>query len=301
MRFITSEILAEPIWGRVVSGWHDDLANWLRSKLPPIVVILIVAVILTRLLGLVTRKLQQFSTREELPSRIRAQQLRTIAAVIHSVGIFIIYFLALLQILEKLDVNVGPFLASAGIAGLAIGFGAQTLVHDVINGFFIILENIYDIGDVVKIAGVQGTVEYMSLRKTVLRDDTGALHSVPNSEVKIISNMTRDWAQVALHVSVDYSESSDRVIQLLKQVGEDLENDPEYGQYIVSRPEVPGIERVNGSEVDYLMVTKTRPGKQYAIRRELRRRIKSCFERNKIKAGAPNRMYVMDAPPAAQS
>ena len=301
MHFITSEILAEPIWGRVVSGWHDDLANWLRSKLPPIVVILIVAVILTRLLGLITRKLQQFSTREELPSRIRAQQLRTLAAVIHSVGIFIIYFLALLQILEKLDVNVGPFLASAGIAGLAIGFGAQTLVHDVINGFFIILENIYDIGDVVKIAGVQGTVEYMSLRKTVLRDDTGALHSVPNSEVKIISNMTRDWAQVALHVSVDYGESSDRVIQLLKEVGEELENDPEYGQYIVSRPEVPGIERVNGSEVDYLMVTKTRPGKQYAIRRELRRRIKTCFERNKIKAGAPNRMYVMDAPPAAQS
>lgn len=301
MRFITSEILAEPIWGRVVSGWHDDLANWLRSKLPPILVILLVAAILTRLLGLVTRKLQQFSTREELPSRIRAQQLRTIAAVIHSVGIFIIYFLALLQILEKLDVNVGPFLASAGIAGLAIGFGAQTLVHDVINGFFIILENIYDIGDVVKIAGVQGTVEYMSLRKTVLRDDTGALHSVPNSEVKIISNMTRDWAQVALHISVDYSESSDRVIELLKEVGDELENDPEYGGYIVSHPEVPGIERVNGSEVDYLMVTKTRPGKQYAIRRELRRRIKACFERNKIKAGAPNRMYVMDAPPAAQS
>lgn len=301
MRFITSDILAQPIWGRVVAGWHDDLANWLRARLPPILVILIVAAILTRLLSLVTGKLQQFSTREELPSRIRSQQLRTIAAVIHSVGIFVIYFFALLQILEKLDVNVGPFLASAGIAGLAIGFGAQTLVHDVINGFFIILENIYDIGDVVKIAGVQGTVEYMSLRKTVLRDDTGALHSVPNSEVKIISNMTRDWAQVALHVAVDYGESSDRVIQLLKEVGQELENDPEYGQYVVSRPEVPGIERVNGSEVDYLMVTKTRPGKQYAIRRELRRRIKACFEKNNIKAGAPNRMYVMEAPPGAQS
>ena len=301
MRFIISEILAEPIWGRVVSGWHDDLANWLRSKLPPIVVILIVAVIFSRLLGLITSKLQQFSKREELPSRIRAQQLRTLASIIHSVGISIIYFLALLQILEKLEVNVGPFLASAGIAGLAIGFGAQTLVHDVINGFFIIIENIYDIGDVVKIAGVQGTVEYMSLRKTVLRDDTGALHSVPNSEVKIISNMTRDWAQVALHVSVDYSESSDRIIKLLNEVGQELENDPEYGPYIVAHPEVPGIERVSGSEVDYLIVTKTRPGKQYAIRRELRRRIKVCFEQNKIKAGSPNRMYVMETPPAAQN
>src|SRR5690348_11649458 len=301
MRFLTSEILTEPIWRWVVSGWHDDLANWIRSKLPPILLILVVAAIMTRLLGLVTGKLQQFSKREELPSRIRAQQLRTLASIIHSIGIFVIYFFALLQILDKLQVDVKPFLASAGIVGLAIGFGAQTLVHDVINGFFVIIENIYDIGDVVKIAGVQGTVEQMSLRKTVLRDDTGALHSVPNSEVKIISNMTRDWAQVALHISVDYGESSDRVIQLLREVGGELENDPEYGQYIVSHPEVPGIERVNGCEVDYLIVTKTRPGKQYAIRREMRRRIKTCFERNKIKAGAPNRMYVIDAPPAAQS
>ena len=298
---LTSEILAEPIWRRVVFGWHDDLANWLRVKLPPILVILIVAGILTRLLGLLTEKLEQFSKREELPSRIRAQQLRTLASVIHSVGIVIIYFFALLQILEKLEVNVGPFLASAGIVGLAIGFGAQTLVHDVINGFFIIIENIYDIGDVVKIAGVQGTVEYMSLRKTVLRDDTGALHSVPNSEVKIISNMTRDWAQIALHVSVDYSESSDRVIQLLKEIGAELTNDSDYGPNIVGQPEVPGIERVNGAEVDYLMLIKARPGKQYAIRRELRKRIKDCFEKNGIKAGAPNRMYVLEAPPAAQN
>ncbi|HWC19297.1 MAG TPA: mechanosensitive ion channel family protein [Terriglobales bacterium] len=301
MRFLSSEILAEPIWRRVIFGWHDDLANWLRTKLPPILVILIVAAILTRLLGLLTHKLEQFSKREGLPSHIRGQQLRTLASVIRSVGIVVIYFFALLQILDKLGVNVGPFLASAGIVGLAIGFGAQTLVHDVINGFFIIIENIYDLGDVVKIAGVQGTVEYMSLRKTVLRDETGALHSVPNSEVKIISNMTRDWAQVALHVSVDYSESSDRVIQLLKEVGTEITNDPEYGPSIVGQPEVPGIERVNGSEVDYLLLVKARPGKQYAIRRELRKRIKACLEKNKIKAGAPNRMYVMEAPPAAQS
>ena len=301
MHFLTSEILTQPIWTRVFTDWHDDLAYWLRHGLPRVLVILILAAILVRLLSLFTRKLQEFSRRDELPSRIRATQLRTLASIIQSVGTFVIYFFALLQILPIFNVDVKPLLASAGIVGLAIGFGAQTLVHDVINGFFVIVENIYDIGDVVKIAGVQGTVEQMSLRKTVLRDDTGALHSVPNSEVKIISNMTRDWAQVALHVSVDYSESSDRIIQLLKQIGEELENDPEYGQYIVAHPEVPGIERVSGSEVDYLIVAKTRPGKQYAIRRELRRRIKECFEQNKIKAGAPNRMYVMEAPTAPQS
>jgi moderate conductance mechanosensitive channel len=301
MRFISSEILTDPIWRRVLFDWHDDLAYWLRHGLPRVLVILILAAILVWLLSLFTRKLQEFSRRDELPSRIRATQLRTLASVIQSVGTFVIYFFALLQILPIFNVDVKPLLASAGIVGLAVGFGAQTLVKDVINGFFIIVENIYDLGDVVKIAGVQGTVEQMSMRKTVLRDDTGALHSVPNSEVKIISNMTRDWAQIALHVSVDYSESSDRVIQLLKEIGSEVQNDPDYGQYIVAQPEVPGIERVSGSEVDYLMVVKARPGKQHSVKRELRRRIKASFEQNKIKAGAPNRMYVMEAPPAAQS
>jgi small conductance mechanosensitive channel len=301
MNFAAIATFAEPIWRRVTSGWHDDLADLLQHDLPRVLAILIVAVVLTWVLGIFTGKLQEFSKRDELPSRLRAQQLRTLAAIIQSVGVFVISFLALLQVLLVFNVDVRPLLASAGIVGLAIGFGAQTLVHDVINGFFILIENIYDIGDVVKIAGVQGTVEQMSLRKTVLRDDTGAVHSVPNSAMQIITNMTRDWAQVALHVSVDYSESSDRIIELLKEVGADLKNSPTYGSFIVGDVEVPGIERVSGSEVDYLVVVKVRPGKQYDIRRELRKRIKECFEKNNIKAGAPNRMYVMEAPPAAQS
>ena len=299
MLLMMNGILAAPISRAELSDWHSDLANWLRHGLPKILAILVVAFVLARLLGLFTRKLQEISKHEELPSRIRAQQLRTLAGVIQSVGVVIIYFFALLQVLGTFNINVTPLLASAGILGLAIGFGAQTLVHDVINGFFILIENIYDIGDVIKIAGVQGTVEQMSLRTTVLRDETGAVHTVPNSAFQIISNMTRDWAQVALHVSVDYSESSDRVIGLLKEVGSGLQNDPQYGQYIVGEAQVPGIERVNGSEVDYLMVVKVRPGKQYDVRRELRRRIKECFEKNKVKAGAPNRMYVMEAPPVA--
>src|SRR5437868_13097046 len=250
MPLLTTNILSEPIWKRVFSDCHEDPAYWLRHGLPRVLVILIVAAILTRLLRLFTRKLQDFSKRTQLPSGIRATQLRTLSSIIQSVGTVVIYFFALLQILPIFNVDVKPFLASAGIVGLAIGFGAQTLVHDVINGFFIIIENIYDLGDVVKIAGVQGTVEQMSLRMTVLRDDTGALHSVPNSEIKIVSNMTRDWAQVALHVSVDYGESSDRVIALLKEIGVAIQADPHYGPFVVAEPDVPGIERVSGSEVD---------------------------------------------------
>ena len=299
MGILSTNIFSEPIWQRVISEWHQDLAERVRHDLPRILVILIFAVILTSLLKLTTRKLEEFSRRDALPSGIRATQLRTLASIAQSVGTFVIYFFVLLQILPIFNIDVKPFLASAGIVGLAVGFGAQTLVKDVINGFFIIIDNIYDLGDLVKIAGVQGTVEQMSLRMTVLRDDTGALHSIPNSEIKIVSNMTRDWAQVALHVSVDYSESSDRVIQILTEVGGDLKNDPEYGNDIVGQPEVPGIERVSGSEVDYLMVVKCRPGLQHVVRRELRKRIKACLEKHGIKAGAPNRMYIMEAPPAA--
>jgi small conductance mechanosensitive channel len=302
MLLIHTALLAEPIWLRVSSGWRNDLANWLQHDFPRMLVVLIVAAILVRLLRLVTRKLTQYTQGRELPSGIRVQQIRTLSSVIYSVGLFVICFFALLQILDIVKIDAKPFLASAGVVGLAIGFGAQTLVHDVINGFFILIENAYDIGDTVRLAGVQGTVEQMSMRKTVLRDDTGTVHSVPNSEIKIISNMTRDWAQVALNVAVDYSEPSERVIQLLKEIGSEVRHDPDFGSYLVSEPEVPGIDRVNGNEVDYLLLAKVKPGKQYAIKRELRRRIKDRFEKNNIKAGAPNRMYVVEAPaPTIQS
>ena len=119
----------------------------------------------------------------------------------HSVGLVVIFFLAGMQILPLLGINIGPLLASAGIAGLAIGFGAQTLVHDFINGFFILIESQFDIGDVVKLGSVQGTVEKLTLRRTVLRDADGTLHTVPNSQITIVSNLTRDWTQLALHIS----------------------------------------------------------------------------------------------------
>jgi small conductance mechanosensitive channel len=185
-------------------------------------------------------------------------------------------------------------LASAGIAGLAIGFGAQTLVHDFINGFFILLENQYDIGDVVRIAGVKGTVESMSLRNTVLRDEDGTVHIVPNSSIQIVSNTTRDWSQQALRVIVAYGEPSDKIVNLLTQVGEELRHDPSFSDDIVSDIQVPGIDRVGNGEAEYLMLIKTRPNKQWIVGRELRRRIKECFEKNNVQTAGPGRVYVID-------
>lgn len=278
----------------LLQNWHNDALRFLHSDAPRIAGILLEAIVLLWLLRLVSRRLVGFSEREMQRSGSRGPQLRTLAGVVNSVGAAIILFNAAVQILDKVGIAVGPLLASAGIAGLAIGFGAQTLVKDVINGFFILTENQYDLGDMVRVGGVQGTVESMTLRRTVLRDQNGAVHTVPNSQITVVTNLTRDWSQVTLHVAVAYSEPSDRVVQLLQEVGRDLRNDERFAGAIVGEPEVPGIERVSGNEVDYLVLVKTRPSEQYRVSRELRRRIKQCFEQNKIQAARPARMFVVD-------
>jgi len=284
---------------QLLDDWGDDAFNFLRYRVPRIIGVLIIAFILVQLLRKVSQHLSDFSNRLGLPTAMRAQQLRTLSSVIYSVGMFAILFLAAMQILPLFGINMGPLLASAGVVGLAIGFGAQTLVRDFINGFFILVENQYDIGDTIRIAGVQGAVEAMTLRRTVLRDDSGALHTVPSSEIKVVSNLTRDWTQVQLHISVAYGADSDRVIGLLNDIGAEVANDPNFADKIVAKPEVPGIDKVSGGEVDYLMLVKTKPGAQFAVSRELRRRIKACFEKNKIEPGNPNRVYVVEAKPPA--
>jgi small-conductance mechanosensitive channel len=277
----------------LLRDWRDDLMNFLRHDAPKIILVVLVAYILTRLVRAISRKSADLHVRK-LPPGVRVQQVRTVAGVITSISVFVIFFVAALEVLSLVGLNLGPMLASAGIAGLAIGFGAQTLVHDFINGFFILLENQYDIGDNVRIAGVKGIVERMSLRQTVLRDEDGAIHMVPNSAIQIVSNMTRDWSQLPLRITVAYSEPSDKIVKLLQEVGNDVRNDPSYAGDIVSAIDVPGIDRVGNGEAEYLMLVKTRPNKQFAVSRELRRRIKQCFEQNHVQAAGPGRIYVMD-------
>jgi small conductance mechanosensitive channel len=276
--------------------WHDYLVAWTRDKAPKLIVILVLAFIFVRLLGLITRKVVALSDRSS-HGRLRTQQVRTVVGVVRSIGVFLIVFFAGMTILnDSFNINIGPLLASAGIAGLAIGFGAQTLVKDVINGFFILAEDQFEVGDTIRAAGVAGTVEEITMRRTILRDADGTLHIVPNGSIQIVSNTTRDWSQVTLHVAVDYSENSDRVVELLQEVAKDFYNDSAFKDDVVAEPQVPGIERVRGVEVDYLMLVKVRPGKQYGVARELRRRIKTCFEKQGVKAGAP--VYVGQLPAA---
>lgn len=282
-------------WAHVVDRWGDKAYDFVREDVPRLIGILILTAFLIWILRKVSDHLLELSRRDGLPSGIRAQQLRTMSGVVRGVGFFVIAFIAVTQVFQALGIDVKPLLASAGVVGLAIGFGAQTLVKDVLNGAFILIENQYDVGDTVKLGTVQGTVEMMTLRRTVLRDADGTVHVVPNSTITIVSNLTRDWTQLTLHVSVDYKEDSDRIIKLLNTVASEIRNDPAFQDSIVADPQVPGIDKVHATEVDYLVLVKTRPGQQYAVAREMRRRIKHCFELNNIQPGGQNRMYVVDS------
>ena len=277
----------------LLNNWRQDAMEFVRRDVPKLIFVLVVAIVLIRVLRVVTLKIAGLRT-HRVPTGLRGQQVRTLAGVINGLGSAVILFVASLEALSLLGLNLGPLLASAGIVGLAIGFGAQTLVHDVINGFFILIEDQFDIGESVRMAGVKGNVEAMSLRRTVLRDDDGTLHMVPNSQITIVSNQTRDWAQISLKVTVAYDEPSDRIIALLKRVGEDVRHDPQFSDDIVSDVQVPGIERVGNGEAEYLLLMKTRPTKQYGVSRELRRRIKEVFTAEKVKTPGPGRLFVAD-------
>jgi moderate conductance mechanosensitive channel len=282
---------------RVFDDWGNDAFDFLRHQAPKILAILVVAFILARLLRFFLRNLGKLGDRDSEQSTFRSQQLRTLSGVSYSIGILVVASIAGMQILALLGINMGPLLASAGVVGLAIGFGAQTLVKDFINGFFILAENQYDIGDTVRIAGVQGVVENVTLRRTVLRDSDGTVHTVPSSEIKVVSNLTRDWTQINMKVSVAYSAPSDRVTALLKQTAEGLAKDPNFAELIVSAPLVHGIDKVMGNTADYLLSLKTRPGSQDVVRRELQTRIKVCLEQNNIAPGDHNRLTI--APPGS--
>jgi small conductance mechanosensitive channel len=282
----------------LVLDWRLDAMTFFRHDLPKIIFIICVSFVLIRVLRIFTARLATVQARR-LPPGLRTPQVKTVVGVINSVAVFVIVFVSVLMILAELNLHLEPLLASAGVAGIAIGFGAQTLVHDFINGFYIVLENQYDIGDSIRVAGVKGSVEEMTLRHTVLRDDDGTLHTVPNSAIQIVSNMTRDWSQVTLRVTAAYGESSDKVVALLEEIGTEIRHDPVYADDIVSDIQVPGIDKVSNGEVEYLMVVKTKPNRQYGISRELRRRIKERFHKENIQTAEPGKVYVVDQ--AAQS
>ncbi|MEJ2151383.1 MAG: mechanosensitive ion channel family protein [Gemmatimonadota bacterium] len=217
------------------------------------------------------------------------QRKKTLGSVITTGGIAIILTVTFMMVVDEVGIPLGPLLATAGIAGLAIGFGAQTLVQDVISGFFILLEDQYAIGDVIAAGGVDGVVEKLNLRTTVLRDLHGTVHVVPNGEIRVLSNKTKGWSRAVIEVGVAYQEDPDRVIEILQELAAELHEDRVFGALLLEPPTVPGVEAFGDSAITIRMLAKTVPLKQWDVARELRRRIKHRFDAEGIEIPFPQR------------
>jgi small conductance mechanosensitive channel len=217
----------------------------------------------------------------ELRGRTLAQLLNSVVRVVIALG-------AALTVLN-LFIPIGPLLAGVGVAGLAISFGAQSLVKDIISGFFILLENQFSVGDIAEINGKGGVVERMTLRVVMLRDLEGILHIIPNGAISMVSNRTRSWSRVVIDVSVAYKENPDRVIAVLRDEADRFHRDADWEEKSAEEPAVLGVQSLGESSVDVRLVAQTLPGKQWEVKREFLRRIKNRFDREGIEIPFPQR------------
>jgi len=264
------------------------LTSGLLARGGRILIILLAAWLGYRLLGVVARRIEKLVEDEDHATvSEREQRARTLTRTLRSTGLVLIAFVAGTMILRELGMDIGPILAGAGIVGLAVGFGAQTLVRDVISGFFILLENQFNVGDSIQVGDLAGSVEKITLRATFLRDLQGTLHIVPNGEIRILSNRTRGWARALVNVGVAYEEEIDRALAVLERIGQELGGDEHYRPLLLEEPTVTGVEELGDSSVVVRIMARTQPGKQWDVARVLRKRIKETFEQEGIEMPYP--------------
>jgi small conductance mechanosensitive channel len=288
--FARSNPFAEgTLMARVVDEWMADTQEFIHSKLPHIIVIAIIAFILMRLLRVITHRMIHVAE-QHAADATRIAQVKTLSGVIRTTGISIILVIAAFSTLATVDINLGPLLASAGIAGVAIGLAAQTLVKDVLNGILILVEDQFNVGDTVKLAGLTGVVETMTLRKTTVRDGDGTLYVVPNSQITTVANLSAGYSVATVNVSVDFSADPDEVQGLLSKIALEVSNSPEFRPVIVADPQILGVDAIKGSELIFPVVFKTVATKQYGPIREFRRRVRLALEENHMLPGNPYRV-----------
>jgi len=242
-----------------------------------------------RVVRLAARRIEQsVDDGDDSVTTLRERRGRTISQLLRSVGRVVILSIALL-LTFNVFIDIGPILAGAGILGLAISFGAQSLVKDVISGFFVLFENQFAIGDVIEVGGKSGVVEKMTLRVVVLRDLRGIMHVVPNGEIKVVSNMTRGWSRAVVDVGVAYDENVDRALEILRDEAAQFSTDQTWGSQLDGPVEVVGIESLGDSAVVLRTLLRTQPGSQWSVAREFRRRIKNRFDKEGLDIPFPQR------------
>ncbi|KPL07789.1 mechanosensitive ion channel protein MscS [bacterium SM23_57] len=261
--------------------------KWIISVGPKILLILILSFVAIQASRLISRKL--FATlKKARPEAEMQKRVDTLSSLIGYVMVVVVLGVAAIMILGEFGIKIGPILAAAGIAGLAVGFGAQHLVQDIITGFFILVDDEIRIGDVVQISGKSGLVEKVNLRLTVLRDLSGNVHYIRNGMIDVVTNMTKEYSRYVFEIGVAYREDVDEVISVIKEVDENLRNDPEYGCDIIEPIEVFGLDQFGDSALIIKARTTTKPIKQWRIAREFNRRLKKTFDERNIEIPFPH-------------
>ncbi len=266
-----------------------DLAwKWLTTGGLKILVILIISFIVIRIVSVVTKRTKARMDRKVDSDIELMKRTETLSKLVRKTVKALVLIAAALMILQNLGINIGPLLAGAGIVGLAVGFGAQSLVKDVISGFFILLENHMNVGDVVDIAGKGGLVESINLRVTRLRDWEGNVHVIPNGEIAVLTNLTKGFSRAVFEIGVAYKENVDEVMRVMKDVADEMVKDPDWSRRILEPMEVAGLDSFGNSSVNIKARMATKPLEQWNVMREYRRRLKNVFDEKGIEIPFPH-------------
>jgi small conductance mechanosensitive channel len=275
-----------------MSSLLSHLPDFTAANFLHLVVIFVVALLLNRLLRLLTNLVIKPASSEARAAKAREQQTRTVASVLYSAGSRIVWAVALLTAGTEFGINVAPLAAVAGLASLALGFGAQNLVRDIISGFYIILEDQYVIGDTIQIGDTLGRVEHITLRRTVVRDARGALVTVSNGDIRTVANLSRDWSQTFVDVALSPQVPQETALQALDTAAAALRGDPAWSQAIVDGPRILGLQGFDQNSSTVRLQIRTAPSRQDDVARELRRRIQLEFQRRAIPVTGVQRVEV---------
>jgi len=281
----------EAATGNIFKNFMD---NWLNIVIV-IAVLLIVSIVVRIIAGRMRRLVDKKISDEKMVIKKRTY---TFTSVVSNLIIVVASVAAILIIADQIGISVTPLLAGAGVAGVVIGFGAQSLIKDLINGTFILLEQWYQIDDIITIGDTSGVVERFNLRTTVIRDLEGTVHFIPNGEINRLSNRTHTWSRAVVDIGVHYNENTDRVVEVLEEVFSELMNDKKYKKVILERPTIlgdGGVSKLGDSSVVFTVICKVKPAQQWTISRQLRKRIKDKFDQVGIEIPYPcTNVYMRD-------
>lgn len=281
--------------------YNFDLSNLVVDAVRVLVILVATVVLLIILRRTIPKAIEARvpRIREESPEQL-AQRSNTLSRAIMQAVTFIIWIVALLMILGTVGVDILPVVASLGVAALALGFAAQNIIRDYLHGFFIMMEDWYRVGEVATVAGIGGLVEEVNLRRTVLRDLNGTMHVIPNSNITLASNLTRDWSRINLNIPVAYRTNLDHAFGVINEVCQQLKDDATWGPDLITTPKVERVDNLGDSGIEIKILGDTKPIRQWALMGELRKRLKERFDQENIEIPWPHtKVYFGSSLPSA--